>query len=202
MAIVAISYPLTLPSTPAPVRTRFELRRMVGLAASPFSGHSQAVDWGGAVWMAEVSLPAMLRAAADEWIAFFHKMRGRYGYCRVGDWDRRAARGTWGTPLVKGGSQVGNTLEIDGVGNATTRYAGEMFQVGDYMHQLVADNTSDGSGNATLVFEPSLRASPSDNAAITFTNPKTLMRIASNSVPWDSDANAVHGFAFSLIEKL
>lgn len=202
MAVVAITYPLALPSSPAPVRTRFELRRMVAAASSPFSGHSQAVDWGGAVWMADVSLPAMLRATADEWIAFFHKLRGRYGYFQLGDWDRRTARGTWGTPLVKGGSQVGNTLDIDGVGNGSVRRAGDMFQLENRLYQLVADDTADGSGNATITFEPALRSSPADNAPLTVSSPKGYFRLLSNSVPWESDANAVHGFSFAAVEKL
>lgn len=202
MSIVAISYPLSLPSTPAPVRTKFELRRMVGVASSPFSGHSQAVDWGGALWMAEIVLPPMLRATADEWIAVFQKLRGRYGYFSMGDWDRRTARGTWGTPLVKGASQAGNTLDIDGVGAGTTRRAGDMFQLENRLYQLVADDTADGSGNATIQFEPSLRASPADNAALTVASPKGYFRLLSSSVPWDADAAAVHGISFSAVEKL
>lgn len=202
MSVVAISYPLTLPSAPVPTRTKFELTYAVGFAQSPFSKVGQAHDWGGRLWMAEIVLPPMLRATADEWVAFFHKMRGRYGYARIGDWDRRTARGTWGTPLVKGGSQVGNTLDIDGVGNGTSRAVGDMFQLEDRLYQIVAADTADSSGNATITFEPDLRSSPADNAALTVASPKGLFRLASNSVPWDSDANAVHGFAFSVIEKL
>lgn len=201
MAVVAITYPLALPSG-APVRTRFELMYMTGLSQSPFSGAQQAHDWGGRLWMAEFALPPMLRATADEWLAFFHKLRGRYGYFRAGDFDRRTARGTWGTPLVKGASQSGNTLDIDGVGNATVRYAGDMFQLEDRLYQLVANDTADGSGNATITFEPSLRSSPADNAALTVSSPTGLFRLTSNSVPWDSDAVGVHGISFSAIEKL
>lgn len=201
MAVVAIPYPLALPSG-APVRTRFELMYMTAIAQSPFSGAQQVQDWGGRLWMAEFSLPPMLRATADEWIAFFHKCRGRYGYFRAGDFDRRTARGTWGTPLVKGGSQSGNTLDIDGVGNATVRRAGDMFQLEDRLYQLVADDTSDGSGNATITFEPSLRSSPANDAALTVSSPKGLFRLTTNSVPWDSDAIGVHGITFSAIEKL
>ncbi len=202
MAVVATSYPLTFPTTLAPVSTRLELVSMVGFSRSPFSAAGQAQHWGGFMWRMSVSMPAMLRATADEYIAFFHKLRGRYGSFRMPDFDRRTARGTWGTPLVKGGSQVGNTLDIDGVGNTTTRYAGETFQIGDYLYQLVANNTSDSSGNATLTFEPPLRSSPADNAAITFTNAKGLWRLDQNSVVWDSDANGVHTLSFTAIEKL
>lgn len=202
MSVVETTFPLTFPTTVAPVSSRFELVSLVGFARSPFSGAGQAQQWGGFMWRASIVMPGMLRAAADEYVAFFHKLRGRYGWFRMPDFDRRVARGTWGTPLVKGGGQSGNTIDIDGVGNATTRYAGETFQIGDYLYQLVANNTSDGSGNATLVFEPPLRSSPSDNAAITFTSASGLWRLDQNSVPYDSDAMGVHGFSFTAIEKL
>lgn len=202
MVVVATPYPLTFPTTVAPVSTRLELVNLVGFARSPFSAAGQAQHWGGYMWRMSVVMPPMLRAAADEYIAFFHKLRGRYGYFRMPDFDRRVARGTWGTPLVKGGSQVGNTLDIDGVGNATVRYAGDMFQLEDRLYQLVAPDTADGSGNATITFEPPLRSSPADNAAITFTSAKGLWRLDQNSVPWDADAVGVHGLSFTAIEKL
>lgn len=202
MAVAAITYPLDLPSTPAPVSTKFELRAMVGAASSPFSGVAQVQDWGGRVWMATVVLPVMLRATADAWIAWAMKLRGQYGYFRMGDWDRRTPRGSWGTPLVNGGSQVGNTLVVDGMGAAGTGKAGDHFQLENNLYALVEDVTADGSGNATLTFEPSLRASPADNAALTVSSPKGLFRLIANSVPWDADAMAVHQMSFQAVERL
>lgn len=202
MAVLAITYPLALPTTPAPSRTKFELRYMVGVGQSPFSGYSQAHDWGGRLWMAEVVLPPMLRAAADQWIAFAAKLRGRYGYFQMGDWDRRAARGSPGSPLVNGGSQVGNTLVVDGMGAGGTLKIGDHFQLENRLYMIVADATADGSGNATLQFEPALRSSPADNAALTVSAPKGLFRMADNSMPWDADAIGVHGLAFRATEKL
>lgn len=202
MAVLAITNPVTFPTSPVAKHTRFELVRMSGIATSPFSGAQQAHDWGGSLWMAQVSLPAMLRATADAWCAWAAKLRGRTNWFQMGDWDRRTPRGTWGTPLVNGGSQVGNTLIIDGMGAAGTGKAGDHFQIGTYLHMLVEDVTADGSGNATIQFEPALRASPANDAALTVSSAKGLFRLTENSLPWDSDEMAVHGISFSAVEKL
>lgn len=202
MAVLAITYPLALPTTPAPVRTKFELRYMVGLGTSPFSGFSQAHDWGGRMWMAEVVLPPMSRATADIWIAFAARLRGKSGSFLMGDWDRRTSRGNPGSPLVKGGGQVGNTLDVDGMSAAGTMKAGDQFALESHLYMLVVDALADGSGNGTLVFEPALRSSPADNAALTVSAPKGLFRLADNSMPWDADAVGTHGLSFRAVEKL
>ena len=51
---------------------------------------------------------------------------------------------------------------------------GDLFSLGNYLHMLTADVTADGSGNATLVFEPTLRTSPSNNAALDISTPRPL----------------------------
>ena len=100
--------------------------------------------------------------------------------------------GTVSAAVVNGGTQTGNSLIIDNVGNALTYTKGQVFTVaGVYqvnyetrialpqLQQFVvtADVTADGSGNATLAIEPALTtsgqyqtvdASPADNAVLTF----------------------------------
>jgi hypothetical protein len=202
MAVLAITNPVALPASPVPVRTRFELVRLAGLAVSPFTGVGQAQDWAGAVWRAQVQLPPMLRATADAWCAWAALLRGRVNWTQFGDWDRRTPRGTWAAPLVNGAGQTGNTLVVDGMGAGGTAKAGDHFQLGNGLHVIVADATADGGGNATIQFEPALRTTPADNDPLTVTNAKGLFRLDSSSVPWDSDALAVHGISFSATEKL
>jgi len=75
-----------------------------------------------------------------------------------------------GTVLVKGGSQTGTSLIVDGLSSATgTINKGTRFTAaGDTtVHTLTADATI-ASNEATLVFTPTLAASPADNAAVTF----------------------------------
>ena len=77
--------------------------------------------------------------------------------------------GAWsGTPLVKGGSQTGNTLEIDGATASITGWAkaGDYFRIGTQLMMVTADADSDASGNVTLSHWPELRGSPADNAVV------------------------------------
>lgn len=79
-----------------------------------------------------------------------------------------------GTPLVKDASQTGASITTDGWPNSTA-----ILDIGDLVtfdsittvYEIVADVTSDGSGNATLTINPPIFSggSPADNAAITVT---------------------------------
>lgn len=201
----AITYPLALPTVRAPRATRFELRYLVGAGSSPFSGITQVHDWGGRVWAFEAQYGPMSRAHFDEFLAFFAKLRGRYGTFLAGDWDRRTPRGSIsGSPLIDGAGQTGNLIAVKGLAESTSGLwlPGDPIQIGYRLHIAVASVASDSSGMANVQIEPELRESPADETPIIYSAPKGLFRLAGNSVPWDSDAAAAHGFTISAIEAL
>lgn len=203
MSVIAITYPLALPTTPAPVSTDINLVHIVGRSRSKFNASRQVQDWGGAFWRASVSLPAMLRATADPWLAFFSLLHGVYGTFLMGDWDRRTPRGTIaGTVLVKGADQTGNGLAVDGATPATTLLKGDHIQVENRLYRVVADLTFDGSGEGIIQVEPRLRSAPADNAVVTYTSPKGLFALTSNVIPSPSDFNGVHQLSFDAEEAL
>lgn len=201
MSTIAITYPLALPAG-APVETEINLDYAIAMATSPFDLSQDVQDWSGRMWRGRVVLPPLLRASADLWLSFFSKLRGRYGTMLLGDWDRRVARGTATAALVNGAAQTGNGLVVDGMGNAKTLLEGDHFQLESRLYRIVVDATSDGSGNATLQFEPNLRSAPADDAALTLAAPKGLFRLAQNYVPSPSDFNGVHRLSFDVIEAL
>ena len=211
---MAITYPISLPTDTKsqPSNTTFRIRRIIGQSVSPFTGEQQSFRNQGEWWEAEITLPPMTHANAREWVAKLVSMRGVFGTMLLGDWDARVARGTAsssaGSPLIKGASQTGNTLLIDGVPNNQTGYlkAGDYIQfgtgTGTRFHMVVADANSDGSGNASLEIEPALRTSPSDNLAITVANTKGVFRLATNETEWDANAISVYGITFAVVEYL
>jgi hypothetical protein len=80
------------------------------------------------------------------------------------------------TVLVRGGSQTGRSIISDGWPNSTTVLsAGDYVTIEDQLVQLTANVTSDGSGIATLTFEPPIRRAPTDNAPVEYKNPYALM---------------------------
>lgn len=202
---MAISYPIDLPSSPAPVSIRIYPRAVVAVAVSPFSGTQQVYQHQGQVWQADISLPPMRLADAAPWIASLLQLNGRYGTFRLGNAAMRTPRGVaTGTPLVKGAAQTGQSLITDGwtAGVTGILKAGDYIQLEDRLYMVMVDADSDGSGNATLDIWPRLRAAPADNAAITTRNCTGLFRLVNNEMPWDHKPGGIVELSFSAVEAI
>ena len=82
-------------------------------------------------------------------------------------------RGIWtGTPLVKLGSQSGNSINIDGATVSITNWARAFdyvqFAGSTKVYQVTEDVNSDSSGNVTLKLNSPLVVSPGNNSVVTF----------------------------------
>ena len=88
--------------------------------------------------------------------------------------------------LVNGSSQIGGSLVIDGLPTSTNGLAraGDWFEVNGELKRLTADLNSDSSGNGYLIFEPTLRTSPANNAPVIFRNPMGRFLLAEESTSW------------------
>ena len=105
-------------------------------------------------------------------------------------------------PLVAGGSQLGRSIDCDGVSNSTSiASAGDYIGVNGELKMLTADATSDGSGDVTFNFEPALRASPSDNAAVEIDTPTATFRLLEPVAEWATEPALIHrGIVINAIE--
>ena len=74
----------------------------------------------------------------------------------------------YGTPLVNGGSQTGNSLIIDGLTH-TVKVGDEFTVAGISGTYIVSGVTTLASDDQTLNLTTNLASSPADNAALTFT---------------------------------
>ncbi len=148
------------------------LRDNVGVFNSPMAASQQTVDRGALHWYAEYSYTNVRQADRGTLLALIAKLRGRTHRIEAPVYDNQAEGAYGGTPLVSGGSQTGSTLAVDGCSINVTDWikAGDYFSVdvngAQELKMATADASSDGSGNITLTFEPRLRFSPLDNAAI------------------------------------
>ena len=205
---MAITYPVTFPAVG--IRSmNIRARTIVGVSASPFTGQQQVYKHQGEWWEAEVTLPPMKRATAEQVAAFLIKMKGQYGTFLLGDPANTSPRGVGtGTPLVNGASQTGSSLVTDGWTADTTGIlkAGDWIQLGSgsttTLHKVLDDVNSDGSGNATLELFPRIRTAASDDAAITVSSPKGIWRLASNQMEYSIDEASIYGITFACIEAL
>lgn len=200
---MAITYPVTMPTTPGFVSSTFGLEANTTVSTSPLNRVEQVVERAGARWVASFVLPAMRPSVAAQWRAFLISLRGRYGTFYGFDPDQKTLLGTaTGTILVNGGSQTGNTLAVDGISPSGTILRGTYIQVGLHLYLVVEDATANGSGEASLTIEPALRESPSNNAGVTVTNPKCVMRLTEDSVVWAGDRTSNITLQFSAVEAL
>jgi hypothetical protein len=207
---MAISYPITLPTSPTLRDITIRARSVVGTRASQFTLQPQSYVWGGQIISALCRLPPMpSRADAEAWVAALVSLNGMEGSFLLGDTANTTPRGTaTGTPLVKGAGQTGRTLITDGWTAGVTGIvkAGDWFQLGSgstaRLHKIMVDANSNGSGEATLDIWPALRSSPADNAALTVSSPKGRFMLASNETEWSIDEARVYGLSFEAVEDL
>ena len=205
---MATSYPVTLPTSPAPRAITIRPRSVVGVDASPFSLSAQSYAWSGQLWMADVQLPPMTRANAEAWLGKLVSLNGAEGSFLLGDTANLTPRGIGtGTPLVKGASQTGYDLITDGwtINQTGILKAGDWIQLGTgstaRLYKVVADANSNGTGDATLTLWPKLRSSPADNAALTVTSPMGRFMLA-QSIEWNIDEMKLYGLSFQAVEDL
>lgn len=209
---MAESYPLALPTHTGIARVRLLARDVVGVSTSPFNFKQQVYRHQGQRWEADISLPPMQRADAEQWAAFLLRLRGTYGTFLLGDplnaTPRGSASATPGTPVVNGASQTGDELNIDGLPLSATGYlkAGDYIQLGSgdtaSLHKVLEDVNSDGSGEATLNLWPKVRTAPSDNATVVVSGAKGVFRLSSNETSWDIDQASIYGITFGAVEAL
>jgi len=206
---MAITYPLTLPSHTGISNITLRAVNTVGLTQSPFTYVQQAVAHSGQRWEVDVTLPAMARADAEQWVAFLVSLRGQLGTFTLGDPVGATPRGSaGGTPLVNGASQTGGTLNIDGCTASQTGWlkAGDYIQLGTAgtatLHKVLADADSDGSGEVSLDIWPYIRTAPADNASVITSNTVGRFRLASNQQNWNINEASIYGMTFGGIEAI
>lgn len=198
--------------------TRFCLKANTQVFTSPLTGSVQTLELPGSRWVATYTLPPMLRADAEQWMAFLTRLNGRAGRFYAGDPPGAIPRGVaGGTPVVSGASQTGRTLYTDGwLGGPTGTGYGEggygeggyggpaviILKAGDY----VAWDTPSGwrelkkvTADVLLVpppiaipIMPPIRESPADGAALILLNATCVMALAEDAeAEWEVDA-AMH----------
>lgn len=208
MAVYTPTYPLTLPTATGIQTQRFALTRIVGVSQSPFTRQEQVIQHQGEYWSATVQLPPMLKDNASQWLAFLLQLRGRRGTFKLGDQDRKTIQGVaTGTIRVNGASQTGNQVALDGFAVSTNNVfkAGDYIQINSYLYMVTEDVNSNGSGEADVKIEPSLRSgleTIADDDTVLYTNTTTLMRLDSNEVAWDTDQVSKYGISFACSEAL
>lgn len=204
---MAITYPLSLPTNPGPVRVEFTAVNSVGENRSPWTYQTQVQEHAGKSWAAEITLPLMKREQAEEWIAFLLACNGKLGTFLLGDPAAKLPRGNAvGVPLVDG-AHAAQASELATKGWAVSLTGvllkGDLIQVGQRLYKVLEDVNSDGSGEATFEVWPNFREPIVNNEPIIVTEAKGLFRLADNITELFSANDAKHYMiGFSAVEAV
>lgn len=208
---MAISYPLSLPTTIGIAQIELRAVNAVAYSRSPFTFAGQAHEYAGKMWQADVTLPPMKRDLAEAWIAFLMSLKGQRGTFFLNDpaavTPIGSARNS-DTVTINGSTTSGNTLDIQSAPVSTTDYlkAGDYMQIGSgtsrQLFKVLTDVDTDSSGTATVDVWPNVRTSIADNAPVTFESAKGVFRLASNETSWSVNEASIYGITFGAMEAV
>lgn len=185
---------ITLPSTPKPQTMMWKLVQPAQNNISVWTGARQVLPSNRGWWECQITYPPIVGTSNfNTWRSFTAQMRGAGNDVQI-PVDPTAQSAIANTMLVNGANQTGRSINVDGLPNSTTVLtAGQFVTIDNQLLQLTANVTSNGTGQATLSFEPAIRAAPADNATVEFKNPYALMYLTE-----DPSYSVEPGYIYSL----
>lgn len=167
---------ITMPTNYEATAMMWKLEQPSQQNVSPWTGSRQIVASGRGWWTCEFQLPPIVGTANfNPWRSFIAAMRGSVNDTNVYV-DPTQQYASANTVRVNGANQYGRSLVTDGWPVSTTvLVAGQFVTIDAQLLQLTADVVSDGSGNATISFEPNIRNTPADNTVVYYKNPYCRM---------------------------
>lgn len=194
---MAISYPISTPSTIGIESITLRAVNAVATSQSPFTYKQQIVSHGGQRWEASITIPAVRRDTAADWKAFLVTLKGQQGTFLLSDPDYATPRGDVSACTLSGSTgDESVTVVMTG-----TLKAGDYIQLGSgstaKLHQVLVDQT----GNGTLEIWPALRDDYT-SASVTFNNAKGVFRLATNVSEWSINNSSAYGITFEAVEVI
>jgi len=194
---LAISYPLSTPTTIGFESIELRAINAVATSQSPFTYKQQVISHTGQRWEASINIPPVRRDLAADWKAFLTALKGQTGTFLLGDPDYSSPRGDVSSCTLSG-SAGDETATVVMTG---TLKAGDYIQLGSgstsRLHQVLIDQT----GNGNLEIWPSLRKDYTSEI-VTLNNPKGVFRLSSNMTSWNINSSSVYGISFEAVEDL
>lgn len=194
---MAISYPLSLPTTIGIAKIELTAVNAIAVSRSPFTFDSQVHAYSGEMWQADISIPPVHRDLAEAWVSFLLSLRGQYGTFLLNDPVAKLPRGT-ATAATITGSAGDRSVSVTMTG---TLLAGDYIQLGTgtdaTLHKVLADQSGDG----TLEIWPALRKNRSSVAA-TLSSASGLFRLSTNQVSWSVNEVSTYGITFGAMEAI
>jgi len=194
---MAISYPLSTPSTIGIESITLRAVNAVIASQSPFTYKQQVVSHQGQRWEASVSIPSVRRDLSADWIAMLVALKGQTGTFLLGDPDYATPRGNVSSCVITGNA---GDETVSAVMTGTLK-AGDYIQLGAgssaRLHKVLIDRV----GNGNLEIWPKLRYGYTDETVI-FNSPKGLFRLNQNVSEWSINNASAYGISFEATEVI
>lgn len=178
---------ITIPSLD-PNRINVQLVRPGDQTIRLMNGKKKYVGGTDAEWRAVLAIEPLTLAESKAWKAAFVQLAKRgnnFKLPTIGVQGLGSSAGLGFSPLVKGASQLGTSLLADGVtASSLIAVSGDGLEVNGEFKILTADANSNGVNEVTFNFEPALRSSPADNAAIQLDKPEITMAFDEAAAQW------------------
>jgi hypothetical protein len=197
----------TFPSSPAPRDVAISSNQNT-IVTTTASGRRQARQIDGQRFRLRVRFPIMTRAEFAPINAFVMKQRSQMeSFQYVPPTIDDALGVASGVISVNGAISAGVTsVAIDGMANSTSG----VFKAGDYfrftgqnkVYMVMADVSSNGSGQGTLTFEPPLRANVADNAVLIYSNVDFTVGLTGDIQEFNISTENYFQYEVDLIEVL
>lgn len=194
MSIALPDWPYPAQMTPRLVSGRAELRPAWG-------GDVQRLNRAGSRYAIDVTMPAMTYANAQKW-------------ADIDTEDQTVTMrivqpgidvGAPGTPLVKGGSQSGSILELDGLNPNYILQKNQWLSLTIsgrlYAYRVAATTVVDAAGEADVPLRTMLRVSPADNAVVEIAAPRIEGFATVPDGAWTTDTAGHVRLSFTIEER-
>ena len=162
---------LILPTSPAPASMTVALISTKNTLTPATGGDEQEIRRKGSKYALTFSTPVMTYVRSMDWSDLHAE--GETVVMRV--FQPGFDTGYPGTPLVKGGGQIGSALVIDGLTPGYVISKGQFISVitggQRFLYRARADVTASGTGEAAVLLGTLLRRPPADNAVVEIAQP-------------------------------
>lgn len=194
---MAISYPLTLPTSIGIANITLSANNAVAISQSPFTFQQQIIQHAGQRWTASVSIPPVRRDLAEPWLAFLLALNGPVGTFLLGDPNAKEPRGTASTATITG-TAGSSSPTITMTGNL---FAGDYIQIGSGATARLHKILEFKNGSGTIEIWPALRSSVT-GATVVLSNTVGRFRLSGSQQSFSINEASIYGISFDCVEAI
>jgi len=210
---MAITYPLSLPTTIGIAEIELRANNVVGVSQSPFTYKQQVVQHQGQRWEASVSIPPVRKDLAEEWIAFLISLKGPVGTFYLGDPNMATPRGTISAgalvTLASAASAGDETVALTKSGGpekSNVLLPGDYIQIGTdssrTLHKVLNTVNWDANGAGTADIWPHIRGTVASGTSVVHQSTTGKFRLTSGLTSWSINNASTYGISFDAVEVI